>query len=174
VQLDNVLVAEDQLLGNGSNARSALEYAAQVATIVVCSETVGAMQMVLETTVEYAKTRQQFGQVIGTFQAVQHQCADMLLHTESARAATAFAAWALSDGAPDAGTAVSVAKAFCSEKAREVCNHGVQLHGGIGFTWEHDLHLHYKRVTLDEFLFGNAAYHHEQIAHAILDAPARV
>ena len=173
VAVKNVLIADSQVLAVGDTARSALEYSAQVATIAVCAETVGAMQWVLEATVEYAKTRQQFGQAIGAFQAVQHQCADMLLHTESARAATLFAAWALTAGAPEAGTAVSVAKAFCSDKGREVCNHGVQVHGGIGFTWEHDLHLHFKRVTICEFLFGNASHHREQIARAILDVSAK-
>ena len=173
VAVKDVLITDAQVLAAGGQARAALEYAAQVVTVAVCAETVGAMQWVLEATVEYAKTRQQFGQAIGSFQAVQHQCADMLLHTESARAATLYAAWALTAGAPDAGTAVSVAKAFCSDKGREVCNHGVQVHGGIGFTWEHDLHLHFKRVTICEFLFGNASHHREQIARAILDGRAK-
>jgi len=173
VAVQDVLITGAQVLAVGGPASSALEHAAQVATVAVCAETVGAMQWVLEATVEYAKTRQQFGQAIGSFQAVQHQCADMLLHTESARAATLYAAWALTAGAPDASTAVSVAKAFCSDKGRQVCNHGVQVHGGIGFSWEHDLHLHFKRVTICEFLFGNASHHREKIARAILDGPAK-
>ena len=169
VEFHNLVVTNQQVLASGTQARSALEYAAQVATLVVCAETVGAMQWVLESTVEYAKTRQQFGQVIGSFQAVQQQCADMLLHTESGRAATSFAAWALTAGEAESAKAVSVAKAFCSDKGREVCNHGVQVHGGIGFTWEHDLHLYLKKVTVCEFLFGDASHHREQIARAILD-----
>jgi alkylation response protein AidB-like acyl-CoA dehydrogenase len=169
VTLKSVSVADAQILAIGEQAASALEYANQVATIATCAEMVGAMQWVLEATVEYAKTRQQFGQVIGSFQAVQHQCADMLLFTESARSVTTFAAWALTASAPDAARAVSVAKAYCSDKGREVCNRGVQVHGGIGFTWEHDLHLYLKRVTVCEFLLGDASHHREQIATAILD-----
>ena len=169
IELKNVSVNASQVVAGGAKTRAALEQAGQVATLVVCAEMVGAMQWVLETSVEYAKTRQQFGQPIGSFQSVQHQCADMLLYTESARAATYFAAWALTAGAPDAAKALSVAKAYCSDMGHKVCNHGVQVHGGIGFTWEHDLHLYYKRVTLCEFLFGDASYHREEIAKLILD-----
>lgn len=169
VSFNNVPIREEQILAAGRSAREALEYSTLVATLVVCAETVGAIQWVLEATVEYAKTRQQFGKIIGSFQAVQHQCADMLLYTESARAATRFAAWALTAGIPEASKALSVAKAYCSDMGREVCNHGVQVHGGIGFTWEHDLHLYLKRVTLNQFLFGDAVYHREKIARAILD-----
>jgi len=169
VEFNKVSIDNGQVLATGEPARLALENSLQVATLVVCAETVGAMQWVLETTVEYAKTRKQFGQIIGTFQAVQHQCADMLLHTESARAATRFAAWAVTAGESDASKAVSIAKACCSDLGHKVCNHGVQVHGGIGFTWEHDLHLYLKRVALCEFLFGDASYHREKIACAILD-----
>ncbi len=169
LRFNNVSVTDAQVFGSGTTVQSALEHGFLVGTLVVCAETVGAMQWVLETTVEYAKTRQQFGEVIGSFQAVQHQCADMLLYTESARSATRFAAWALTAGTPEADRAVSVAKAYCSDMGREVCNHGVQVHGGIGFTWEHDLHLYLKRVTLNEFLFGEAADHREKIACSILN-----
>jgi len=169
IEFNKVSINNGQVLATGEPARQALEHALQVATLVVCSETVGAMQWVLETTVEYAKTRKQFGQIIGTFQAVQHQCADMLLYTESARAATRFAAWALTAGEADSSKAVSIAKACCSDIGHKVCNHGVQVHGGIGFTWEHDLHLYLKRVALCEFLFGDANHHREKIACAILD-----
>jgi len=169
LSFDKVAVTDRQIIASGAGARAALEHASLVATLAVCAEAVGAMQWVLETTVEYAKTRQQFGEIIGSFQAVQHQCVDMLLYTESARAATRFAAWALTAGDPDAGKAVSVAKAYCSDMGREACNHGVQVHGGIGFTWEHDLHLYLKRVSLCEALFGDASYHRERIACAMLD-----
>jgi alkylation response protein AidB-like acyl-CoA dehydrogenase len=169
VQFDKCPVTDAQVIASGAEARSALEHAALVATLAVCAEAVGAMQWVLEASVEYAKTRQQFGEIIGSFQAVQHQCVDMLLHTESARSATRFAAWALAAGEPEAAKAVSVAKAYCSDMGREVCNHGVQVHGGIGFTWEHDLHLYLKRVSLCEALFGDASYHREGIARAMLD-----
>jgi alkylation response protein AidB-like acyl-CoA dehydrogenase len=127
------------------------------------------MQWILDTSVEYAKTRQQFGRVIGSFQAVQHQCADMLLLTESARSATYFAAWALSENDPMGHLSVSMAKAYCSDAFREVANRGVQIHGGLGFTWEHDLQLYYKRSKSAETMFGDATLHRERIAQMVVD-----
>jgi alkylation response protein AidB-like acyl-CoA dehydrogenase len=129
----------------------------------------GGMQWTLENTVEYAKTRQQFGKPIGIYQAVQHQCADMFLMTESARSATYFAAWAVSENDPSAKLAVSVAKACCSDAAREVGNRGVQVHGGIGFTWEHNLQLYYKRAKSSEIMFGDATYHREVVTQKVVD-----
>jgi acyl-CoA dehydrogenase len=127
------------------------------------------MQWILDTTVEYAKTRQQFGRAIGSFQAVQHLCADMLLLTESARSATYYAAWALTHDDPAAPLATSIAKAYCSDASREVGNKGIQVHGGIGFTWEHDLQLYYKRSKASETQFGDATFHRERIATLAID-----
>ena len=169
VQFNNVTVNGADVFGADGNARGALVQATQVATVALCAEMVGGMQWILDTTVEYAKTRQQFGRPIGSFQAVQHQCADMLLMTESARSATYFAAWAVTEGAPNAGTVVSIAKAYCSDAFREVGNRGVQVHGGIGFTWEHDLQLYYKRSKAAETMFGDATFHRERIARAVVD-----
>jgi len=149
--------------------RAAVRAAIDVATVALCAEMVGGMQWVLDTAVEYAKTRQQFGRPIGSFQAVQHQCADMLLLTESARSATYYAAWALTENDPGAPLAVSMAKAYCSDACREVGNRGVQVHGGIGFTWEHDLQLYYKRAKSSEILFGDATFHRERIAALVVD-----
>jgi len=134
-----------------------------VATVALCAEMVGGMQWILDATVEYAKTRQQFGRVIGSFQAIQHQCADMLLLTESARSAMYYAAWA------GGALATSIAKAYCSDACREVANRGVQVHGGIGFTWEHDLQLYYRRAKASETMFGDATFHRERIASLIVD-----
>jgi alkylation response protein AidB-like acyl-CoA dehydrogenase len=134
-----------------------------VAAIMLCAEMVGGMQWILDASVDYAKTRQQFGRVIGSFQAIQHQCADMLLMTESARSATYNAAWAMTP------LATSIAKAYCSDACREVANRGVQVHGGIGFTWEHDLQLYYKRAKASETLFGDATFHRERIASLVID-----
>ena len=153
----------------GDGIRPAID----LATVALCAEMVGAMQWILETTVEYAKTRQQFGRAIGSFQAVQHQCADMLLMTESARSATYYAAWALNENDPAAQMAVSIAKAYCSDACREVANRGVQVLGGIGFTWEHDLQLYYKRAKSSETLFGDASFHRERIATFIVDESPR-
>ena len=118
-----------------------LERALQLATAALTAEMVGGMQRVLETTVAYAKTRKQFGKPIGSFQAVQHMCADMYLETESARSAAYYAAWALEENAPDAAVAVSIAKMYASDVSRTVGNRGIQVHGGMGFTWENDRHL---------------------------------
>jgi alkylation response protein AidB-like acyl-CoA dehydrogenase len=169
VSFEGVAVAEADALGADGDARGALNGALQVATAVLCAEMVGGMQWTLDTTVEYAKTRQQFGRAIGSFQAVQHQCADMLLLTESARSAAYYAAWALTEGDAQAALAVSMAKAYCSDAYREVCNRGVQVHGGIGFTWEHDLQLYYKRSKSSETLFGDATFHRERIARLVVD-----
>lgn len=150
-----------------------VQNAIDIATVVLCAEMVGGMQWILETTVNYAKTRQQFGRPIGSFQAVQHQCADMVLMTESARSAAYYAAWALTTKDPSAHVAVSVAKAYCSDAYREVASRGVQVHGGIGFTWEHDLQLYYKRAKSSETLFGDASFHRERIASFIVDGLPR-
>src|SRR5215218_3588291 len=169
VVFEGVSVAESDALGADGDARGALRGALEVATAVLCAEMVGGMQWVLDTSVGYAKTRQQFGRPIGSFQAVQHMCADMLLMTESARSAAYYAAWALTENDPAARAAVSVAKAYCSDAYREVANRGVQVHGGIGFTWEHDLQLYYKRSKSSETLFGDATHHRERIARLVVD-----
>jgi alkylation response protein AidB-like acyl-CoA dehydrogenase len=172
VAFESVTVAEADVFGADGDARGALRRALEVGCVALCAEMVGGMQWVLDTTVEYAKTRQQYGRAIGSFQAVQHQCADMLLMTESARSATYYAAWALTEGDPAASVAVSIAKAYCSDAYREVGNRGIQVHGGIGFTWEHDLQLYYKRSKSSETLFGDATFHRERIARIIVDGNA--
>ena len=172
VGFEGVRVRGADALGADGDARAALRGALEAATAVLCAEMVGGMQWVLDTSVEYAKTRQQFGRPIGSFQAVQHMCADMLLLTESARSAAYYAAWALTERDPAASGAVSVAKAYCSDAYREVANRGVQVHGGIGFTWEHDLQLYYKRSKSSETLFGDATYHRERIARLVVDGGA--
>jgi alkylation response protein AidB-like acyl-CoA dehydrogenase len=169
VAFADVRVHEADAFGADGAERAALQGAFEVATVALCAEMVGGMQWVLDTTVEYAKTRQQFGRVIGSFQAVQHQCADMLLLTESARSAVYYAAWALNEADPSARVAVSIAKAYCSDAYREVGNRGIQVHGGIGFTWEHDLQLYYRRSKAAETLFGDATFHRERIARYVVD-----
>jgi alkylation response protein AidB-like acyl-CoA dehydrogenase len=153
----------------GGNA-SGLEQALNIATATLAAEMTGGMQRVLETTVAYAKTRKQFGKPIGIFQAVQHMCADMYLETESARSAAYYAAWALQENAPDAATAVSIAKMYASDAGRTVGNRGIQVHGGMGFTWENDIHLYYRRAKASETMLGDAAFHRERIAKLVIDA----
>src|SRR6202030_377591 len=148
---------------------SALAKGFDIATTALVCELVGGMQRTLDITVEYAKMRKQFGKPIGMFQAVQHHCADMYVETESARAAVYYAAWTLEENAPDAATAVSIAKAYASEAARNVGNRGIQVHGGMGFTWENDVHLYYRRAKASETAFGDAAFHRERIARLVID-----
>ena len=142
----------------------------QVATAALVAEMVGGMQRTLDITVDYAKTRKQFGKPIGSFQAVQHMCADMYLETESARSAAYYAAWALQDDAPDATEAVSIAKLYASDACRAVGNRGIQIHGGVGFTWENDLHLYYRRAKSSETTLGDATFHRERLARLVIVA----
>jgi len=151
-----------------------LPRAFEVASAAMAAELVGGMQRTLDITVEYAKTRKQFGKPIGMFQAVQHQCADMYLETESSRSAVYYAGWALEENAPDAPVAVSIAKMYASDAGRTVGNRGIQIHGGMGFTWENDLHLYYRRAKASENAFGDATFHRERIASLIIDAPGSV
>lgn len=146
-----------------------LDRANDFAAAFLCAELVGVMQWMLDAGVEYAKSRRQFDRPIGAFQAVQHQCADMLLYTESARSAAYYAAWALAADDPAAPRAAAVAKCYCSEAGRLVGNRACQIHGGVGFTWEHDLHLYYKRAKLAESLLGDPTFHRRRLAQAILD-----
>jgi len=159
-----------ELVVQGGRAREALNYAIEVATVGLVAEMTGGMQRLLEKTVEYAKTRKQFGRAIGEFQAVQHQCADMLVYTESSRSAAYYAAYALQERIPEASLAVSVAKAYASDAYREVGNRAIQVHGGMGFTWENDAHLYYRRAKASEVAFGDAAFHRERIAKMVVDA----
>jgi alkylation response protein AidB-like acyl-CoA dehydrogenase len=151
---------------------SGLAGALNVATAALCAEMTGGMQRTLELTVAYAKTRKQFGKPIGIFQAVQHLCADMYLETESSRSATYYAAWALEENVPDAAAAISVAKIYASDASRNVGNRGIQVHGGMGFTWENDIHLYYRRAKASETMLGDAAFHRERIARLVIDGAA--
>jgi alkylation response protein AidB-like acyl-CoA dehydrogenase len=157
-----------EMLGHTGGLANALD----VATAALCAEMVGGMQRALELTVAYAKTRKQFGKPIGIFQAVQHLCADMYLETESSRSATYYAAWALEENVPDAAAAVSVAKMYASDASRTVGNRGIQVHGGMGFTWENDLHLYYRRAKASETMLGDATFHRERIARLVIDGAA--
>ena len=169
VAFADVPVAEEDILATGDSARAALARALAVGTVALAAEMVGGMQRIMEIAVEYAKARKQFGKPIGQFQAVQHLCADMLLLTESSRSAAYYAAWALQERAPEADVAVSIAKAYASDAYREVGNRGIQVQGGMGFTWENNVHLYYKRAKASELMFGDATYHRERIARLAMD-----
>jgi alkylation response protein AidB-like acyl-CoA dehydrogenase len=169
VEFNDVLVKTEDVMADGGKARAALERAIDVATLAVSAEMAGGMQWLLEASVEYAKTRKQFGKPIGQFQAVQHHCANMLLLTESTRSAVYYAAWLMGNDPGQAHLAVSMAKAYASDGYREVGNLAVQVHGGIGFTWDENVHFYYKRSKASELMFGDATYHRERIASLIID-----
>ena len=134
------------------------------AAVGASAEMLGAARRCLDMSVGYAKVREQFGQLIGTFQAIRHKCAEMLMEVENSHSAVYYAAWALEAGAEDAPVAASICKSYVSDSARRVCGDAIQVHGGIGFTWEYDLHLYFKRAKSLEVQFGDAAYHRELIA----------
>jgi len=144
-----------------------LERVVQRATVALCAEMCGGAQKVLDMTTEYAKIRIAFGKPIGSYQGVKHRAADMLVDVENAKSLTYYAAWAVDENVPEAALACSMAKAYASDAYRKVAGAGIQLHGGIGFTWEHDLHLYFKRAKSSEFTFGDATYHREKVAQLI-------
>jgi len=123
---------------------------------------------VLETSVDYVKQRHQFGKPIGSFQAIKHKCADMAVAIESSRSAAYYAAWSLASDAPERPKAVSIAKSFCGDTSRLVCNEGIQLHGGMGFTWDLGLHHYLRRAKVLEYSYGDATYHRQRVLSAAL------
>ena len=136
--------------------------------VAISAELTGIAQRTMEMAVDYAKERQQFGRPIGSYQAVSHRCAQMLLETEGARSATYYAAWAADQSPEDLPLAASMAKAYASDAGWRVPNQSLQVHGGIGFTWEHDLHLWLKRAKVDAAMFGDSHWHRERVADRIL------
>jgi alkylation response protein AidB-like acyl-CoA dehydrogenase len=136
--------------------------------VAAAAESVGVAERVTRMAVEYAKERQQFGRPIGSYQAVSHACAQMFLQTEGARSVTYWAAWALDHDPEAAFMAASSAKAYASDAAVDVTRSALQVHGGIGFTWEHDLHLFLKRAEANAHAYGDARWHREQVAAAML------
>ena len=167
VRFDGVKLEGDSLMGPADKAWPKLKRALEWATAALCAEMIGGTQKILETSTEYAKTRHQFGKPIGIYQAVSHKLADMLVLSESGRSATYYAAWTVDADAPDRSLAASMAKAYVSDAYRRVAGDGIQVHGGIGFTWEHDLHLYFKRAKSSEVTLGDATFHRELVAQAL-------
>jgi alkylation response protein AidB-like acyl-CoA dehydrogenase len=133
----------------------------------LAAEQVGGAQKVLEMAVEYAKVRVQFGRPIGSFQAIKHKCADMLLEVESAKSAAYYGMWCAAETDDELPSVASMAKAYCSEAYFHAAAENIQIHGGIGFTWEHPAHLYFKRAKSSELLFGDPTYHRELLAQRI-------
>ncbi len=156
-----------QLLGTAGAGWAALSKTLDQAAVGLCNEMVGGGQYVLEESVQYAKDRVQFGRPIGSFQAIKHKCADMLLEIESAKSAAYYASWAAAEDNDELPVVASLAKAYCSDAYFHAAAENIQIHGGIGFTWEHDAHLYFKRAKSSEILLGDATYHRELLAQRI-------
>lgn len=165
VTFTDVEVPLDAVIGeNGKGART-LERTLDLAVVSLAAEQVGGAAFCLEESVAYAKTRRQFGRAIGSFQAIKHKCADMLIAVESARSASRYATIVAASGDRDElQVAAPVAKAFCSETYFNAASEMIQIHGGIGFTWEHDAHLYFKRAESSKLLFGDPGSHRERLA----------
>jgi alkylation response protein AidB-like acyl-CoA dehydrogenase len=147
---------------------SALSTALDQAAVCLAAEQVGGTQRCLEMAVEYAKLRVQFGKPIGSFQAIKHKCADMLVWTEASKSAAYSATAAAAAGSPGLAAAASIAQAYCSGAYFRTASENIQIHGGIGFTWEHDAHLYFRRAKSSEVLLGDATYHRERLAGLVL------
>jgi alkylation response protein AidB-like acyl-CoA dehydrogenase len=167
VTLRRVEVGPEAVLGPVHGGWAVLARLLERAAVALCAEMCGGAQRVLDLCTEYAKVRVAFGRPIGAYQAIKHRCADMLVAIENAKSITYYAAWAADQEAPDAALAASMAKAFVSDAYRKVAGDGIQIHGGIGFTWEHDLHLYFKRAKGSEVTFGDATLHRERVARLL-------
>ena len=167
VKFAGVKATSADVVGEVGNGWKALAAIIDRGKVMLAAEMMGGAQKVLDMTVEYAKVRTQFGRPIGSFQAVQHKCANMMIDVESAKSAVYYAAWAVSNEVAEAPLAAALAKAAASDAFRRVSADGIQVHGGIGFTWEHDMHLYFKRAKSSEFTFGDATYNRELVARGI-------
>jgi alkylation response protein AidB-like acyl-CoA dehydrogenase len=164
VRLDAVEVPRSALLGPLHDGWPALSRVVDRAIVALAAEMCGGAQRVLDMTVDYAKLRTTFGKPIGSYQGVKHKCADMLVDIENAKSLTYYAAWAADERLGELPLAASMAKAYASDAGRKVAAAGIQLHGGIGMTWEHDLQLYLKRAKASEIAFGDATWHRERVA----------
>jgi alkylation response protein AidB-like acyl-CoA dehydrogenase len=163
VDLEGVTVGNDDAVGASADGSALLSELLDVASVLTVAETVGAMAQLFETTVQYAKDRVAFGRPIGSFQALKHQLADLSLALEMSVASVEAAAHAVAGGDPLGPQLASVAKAFVGEAAIDIAQGCLQVHGGIGYTWEHDLHLYLRRASADQAFFGSPAWHRERM-----------
>jgi alkylation response protein AidB-like acyl-CoA dehydrogenase len=167
VKFQNVKVPASAVLGAEGQGWKTLEQVQLKATVAECAYLVGLAQMDFEISVNYAKERVQFGRPIGSFQAIQHKCADMVTDVDGARFITYRAAWSVAEGEPDAALNVHMAKAWCSDATRRVVAHGQQIHGGIGFTKDYKIQLFFRRQKRSELMWGDGDFHREAVAEAL-------
>jgi alkylation response protein AidB-like acyl-CoA dehydrogenase len=164
ITLDGV---SGELLGEDGAGWATIERLGETAAVALAAEQVGGAQRCLDMAVEYAKVRHQFGRPIGSFQAIKHKCADMLVQVESAKAAAYYAGWAVGEGNDEVPMVAPLAKAYCSEAFFHCAAENIQIHGGIGFTWEHDAHLYFKRAKSSELMFGSPSHHRRLLAERL-------
>lgn len=167
VAFTEVAVSPEQLLGEPDAAQEALEQGLQRARIALAAEALGGAERVLEMTCEHARQRVQFGRPIGSFQAVKHRLADMMVEVEAARSAAWYAACVADERTEELSEAAAIAKSYCCEAYFDCAAHALQLHGGIGFTWEHDVQLFFKRARASATLLGTPAWQRERLARRI-------
>jgi alkylation response protein AidB-like acyl-CoA dehydrogenase len=153
-----------RLIGSDGQGWAALARMLDLAVVGLAAEQVGGAQKVLDMAVDYARLRVQFGRPIGSFQAIKHKCADMVLRVESAKSAAYYAGWAAAEGSDELPVVASLAKSYCSEAYFSAAAENIQIHGGIGFTWEHSAHLYFKRAKTSQHLLGDPSYHRRLIA----------
>ena len=163
----NVTVPKENILGELHKGWPIVQRLLVEATVAESCWMIGGARWALEDTVQYAKERIQFGRPIGSFQAIQHKCADMAAEVEGATSIAYYAAWAVSEDDPQGTVAASMAKAYCSDIYKHITAEGIQIHGGIGFTWDHDMHLYFKRAKASEVAFGDGDYHRDLVANTL-------
>lgn len=168
LDLAGVKLPGEALVGSGTDG-AAVVHATRTTAAAASAQLTGIAGRALAMTLDYAKQRKQFGRTIGSFQAIKHKLADMMVSYETSRSATYYAHWALAYGDAGQTAAVSLAKAYAGDMARALANESVHIHGGIGFTWEYDLHFFLKRAKVLEYSAGDASWHREQYAHIMLD-----
>ena len=156
--------AAGELLGEENGGWGIWEAVRDAALVALSADAIGGSEKVLEDSVKYAKERVQFGKPIGVHQAIKHKCADMLIEVESSKSITYYAAWALSEGEDETALAAAMAKAYTSDAYRHTSSENIQIHGGVGFTWEYDCHLYFKRAKAVEVTYGNPSGHRERVA----------
>ena len=164
LEFDNVVASP---LGSTQDGFAAFSKTLDQAAVALANEMMGGAQRVLEMSVEYAKVRVQFGRPIGSFQAIKHKCADMLLEVESGKSAAYYASWAAAEDNDELPVVAALSKAYCSEAYFHAAAENIQIHGGIGFTWEHPAHLYFKRAKSSEIYLGDPTYHRELLAQRI-------
>jgi alkylation response protein AidB-like acyl-CoA dehydrogenase len=163
VRLDGTRVSASALVTPPADAETAVAGQLRHGAVLVSADSLGVGDRLLEMSVEYARLRVQFGRPIGSFQAIKHKCANMRMWLQASKAATYYAAMAVEAGTDDAAEAASIAKAYTSEAIAALAGEALQLHGGIGFTWEHDLHLYLRRAKANQVLFGDPYAHYEYL-----------